>query len=82
MIMKKLRPPMQYNRLRDLSSTNKDPLVQELLWEIRRLHDMLSRDRQDVIQLRVLWAQEVGGNLALIHQMLQRLTEEPAAFGD
>ncbi|WP_050463293.1 hypothetical protein [Herbaspirillum autotrophicum] len=78
--MKNLRPSIEYKRLQELSRTNSDPVVQELLWEIRRLHFMLSQDLQDIIQIRMAWAQEVGGNYAAIHQMLYRLKSDPASF--
>lgn len=78
--MKKLRPPIEYKRLRDLAAENKDPVVQELLWEIRRLHHMLALDLRGIEAIRDIWAKDVGGNLAAIHEMRMRLKEEPAAI--
>jgi len=78
--MKKLRPPIEYKRLRDLAAENKDPVVQELLWEIRRLHHMLALDLRDIEMIRDIWAKEVGGSVAVIHQARIRLREEPAAI--
>lgn len=77
--MKKLRPPIEYKRLQELAQS-KDPVVRELLWEIRRLHHMLALDLRDIEMIRDLWAKEVGGSVAVIHQARVRLREEPAAF--
>lgn len=71
---------MEYKRLKELSRTNNDPVVQELLWEIRRLHGMLAEDLKDIEHIRTAWAQEVGGNLAAIHMMRVRLKSDPASF--
>lgn len=78
--MKKLRPPLEYNHLVDLARTNQDPVVQELLWEIKRLHHILAQDLEAVEIFRDAWAKEVGGNFAAIHMMRMRLKEEPGAF--
>lgn len=78
--MKKLRPPIEYKRLRDLAAENKDPVVQELLWEIKRLHHMLALDLRDIEMIRDLWAKEIGGSVGVIHEARVRLREEPAAI--
>ncbi|ASU38190.1 hypothetical protein hmeg3_07685 [Herbaspirillum sp. meg3] len=78
--MKKLRPPLEYSRLIDLAATNKDPVVQELLWEIRRLHHILAQDLEATELIRLEWAKEVGDEFAAIHMMRMRLKSEPGAF--
>lgn len=77
--MKKLRPPIEFKRLQELAKSE-DPVVRELLWEIKRLHRVLASDLSDINIIRDAWAKTVGGNLAAIHGMRVRLMEEPGAF--
>ena len=77
--MKKHEFPIPLSRLKELAQSNPSPEVKELLWEIKRLRGLLKLDKKDIETIRLDWMQAVGGNHAGIHQMFNRLKNEPAA---
>jgi hypothetical protein len=77
----KQHSPITIARLKELSRNDPTPEVLELLWEIRRLNDLLRQDKLSIELIRREWQDAVGGRLVAIESMRMRLINEPGAVG-
>jgi len=71
--------PIPLSRLKELAKDSSSPEVRELLWEVRRLRELLRMDRHDIEAIRPAAIVVGGGIQAGIEKIHARLKNEPAA---
>lgn len=73
----KSRPPLQLSQLREIQDRNlRSADVRALLWEIRRLRNVVWQISENHKIIRKEWSQEVGSRFVAIEQTHMLLQDE------
>lgn len=71
------RPPLQLSQLREIQDRNpRNADVKTLLWEIRRLRNVVWQVSENHKIIRREWSQEVGSRFVAIEQTHMLLQDE------